>query len=396
MDETRNPFTPGAGTPPPELAGRQEILDRAEILLKRIQKGRPSKSILLTGLRGVGKTVLLNEINRMARDLDYQTVQIEAHENKSLPALLVPHLRSLLFALNRLEGTKEKVRRALAVLRSFVSSITITYDDIPIGIDIEPEKGTADSGDLEADLAELFVIVGEAAVSRNASIVLLLDELQYLQEKELSSLIMAMHKMQQEGLPVVLIGAGLPILPRLAGESKSYAERLFDFPEIGPLPEADAALAISDPIKDEGESVTPEAVAEVVRVTQGYPYFLQEWGYQLWNLAETSPIAINVVNTASRTTVARLDNNFFRVRYDRLTNGEKALLRAMAELGEGPYKMGDVADVMGLKVGSLSPRRAKLINKGMIYSPQHGEIAFTVPLFDDFMRRSMPDFPPKK
>ncbi|MDA0766352.1 MAG: ATP-binding protein [Verrucomicrobia bacterium] len=396
MDETRNPFTPGAGTPPPELAGRREILDRAEILLKRIKKGRPSKSILLTGLRGVGKTVLLNEINRMARDLDYQTVQVEAHENKSLPALLVPHLRSLLFALNRLEGTKEKVRRALAVLRSFVSSITITYDDIPIGIDIEPEKGTADSGDLEADLPELFVIVGEAAVSRNASIVLLLDELQYLQEKELSSLIMAMHKMQQEGLPVVLIGAGLPILPRLAGESKSYAERLFDFPEIGPLPEADAALAISDPIKDEGESVTPEAVAEVVRVTQGYPYFLQEWGYQLWNLAENSPIEIDVVNTASRTTVARLDKNFFRVRYDRLTNGEKTLLRAMAELGEGPYKMGDVADVMGLKVGSLSPRRAKLINKGMIYSPQHGEVAFTVPLFDDFMRRSMPDFPPKK
>ncbi|MDA1006501.1 MAG: ATP-binding protein [Verrucomicrobia bacterium] len=396
MDETRNPFTPGAGTPPPELAGRREILDRAEILLKRIKKSRPSKSILLTGLRGVGKTVLLNEINRMARDLDYQTVQVEAHENKSLPALLVPHLRSLLFALNRLEGTKEKVRRALAVLRSFVSSITITYDDIPIGIDIEPEKGTADSGDLEADLPELFVIVGEAAVSRNASIVLLLDELQYLQEKELSSLIMAMHKMQQEGLPVVLIGAGLPILPRLAGESKSYAERLFDFPEIGPLPEADAALAISDPIKDEGESVTPEAVAEVVRVTQGYPYFLQEWGYQLWNLAENSPIEIDVVNTASRTTVARLDKNFFRVRYDRLTNGEKTLLRAMAELGEGPYKMGDVADVMGLKVGSLSPRRAKLINKGMIYSPQHGEVAFTVPLFDDFMRRSMPDFPPKK
>lgn len=396
MDETRNPFTPGAGTPPPELAGRQDILSRADILLKRIQKGRPSKSLLLTGLRGVGKTVLLNEIHRQARNLGYQSIIVEAHENKSLPALLAPHLRSLLFALDRMEGAKEKVRRAFAVLRGFVSAIKITYEDIPIGIDIEPEKGTADSGDLETDLPALFVILGEAAVSRNASVVLLIDELQYLSEKELSSLIMAMHKMQQERLPVVLIGAGLPLLPRLAGESKSYAERLFDFPEIGPLPDEDAAMAISDPIEDECETITAEAVAEVVKVTHGYPYFLQEWGYQIWNLAEKSPINKTVVQTASATTVERLDRNFFRVRFDRLNNGEKTLLRAMAELGEGPYKMGDVADVLGLKVGSLSPRRAKMINKGMIYSPQHGEIDFTVPLFHDFMRRSIPDFTQKK
>jgi hypothetical protein len=185
-------------------------------------------------------------------------------------------------------------------------------------------------------------------------------------------------------------------LPKLAGESKSYAERLFDFPELGPLDPKDAALAISDPIADEGESIDAEAVSEVVKITQGYPYFLQEWGYQMWNLAEASPIGEDVVRRASQTTVARLDRNFFRVRFDRLTNGEKELLRAMAELGEGPYKMGDVAEVMKLQVGSLSPRRAKLINKGMIYSPQHGEIAFTVPLFDDFMRRSIPDFAPAK
>jgi hypothetical protein len=391
MKETLNPFTPGAGTPPPELAGRQEIIDQAEVVLKRIQRGRAAKSFLLTGLRGVGKTVLLNEINHLARQLDYQRIFVEAHENKSLVALIAPQLRSLLYALDRMEGAKEKVRRGLAVLRSFVSNVKLTYDDIPIGIDIEPEKGTADSGDLETDLPELFVIVGEAADSRNACVVILIDELQYFSGKELSSLIMAMHKMQQEGLPIVLIGAGLPMLPRLAGESKSYAERLFDFPEIGPLSEKDSALAISDPIEEEGESITSEAVAEIVRITQGYPYFLQEWGYQIWNLAKESPIDLDTVEKASSTTIKRLDKNFFRVRFDRLTNGEKGLLRAMAELGTGPYKVGDVAEIMNLKVASLSPRRAKLINKGMVYSPQHGDIDFTVPLFDDFMRRAIPE-----
>ncbi len=396
MDETNNPFSPGAGTPPPELAGRREILDRAEILLKRIRAGRSSKSMLLTGLRGVGKTVLLNEISRSAKEIGYQRILVEAHEAKSLPALLVPPLRSLLFSLDRMEGARDKVRRALAALRGFVGSIKMTFDDIPVGIDIEPEKGTADSGDLETDLPALFVIIGEAAASRNASVVLLIDELQYLGERELSSLIMGMHKMQQEGLPVVLIGAGLPLLPRLAGESKSYAERLFDFPEIGPLQDIDAGLAISDPIEAEGEKITRDAVDEVVRVTMGYPYFLQEWGYQVWNLAEGSPIGLEVVEEASLRTVERLDRNFFRVRFDRLANGEKDMLRAMAELGVGPYKLGDVAEVMGLKPNSLSPRRAKLINKGMTYSPAHGKIAFTVPLFDEFMRRSVPDFEKKR
>lgn len=396
MQETRNPFSPGAGTPPPELAGRQDILDQADVLLRRIQAGKSAKSLLLTGLRGVGKTVLLNEIHQIAKKLEYQSVLIEAHEGKSLPALLAPQLRALLHTLDRLEGAKEKIRRGLAVLRGFVSSVKLTYDDIPIGIDIEPEKGTADSGDLEADLPALFVILGEAAASRNAHLLLLIDELQYFSEKELSSLIMAMHKIQQERLPIVLIGAGLPVLPRLAGESKSYAERLFDFPDIGPLSPPDAAVAISGPIEDESESIDTAAVAEVVIVTQGYPYFLQEWGYQLWNLAESSPITRDIVERASDSTVARLDRNFFRVRFDRLTNSERDLLRAMAELGAGPHKMGDVADIMGLKVGSLSPRRAKLIHKGMIYSPQHGDIAFTVPLFDEFMRRAIPEFKSKK
>jgi hypothetical protein len=392
MKEISNPFSPGAGTPPPELAGRQDILEKASVLLQRVQKGRTAKSLLLTGLRGVGKTVLLNEINQIARGLGYHRIFVEAHEGKSLVALLAPQLRTLLYDLDRIEGAKDKVRRGLAVLRGFVGSVKLTYDDIPIGIDIDPEKGTADSGDLETDLPALFVVLGEAAASRGASLILLIDELQYFSEKELSSLIMAMHKVQQEGLPIVLTAAGLPVLPRLAGESKSYAERLFDFPDIGPLSESAATSAISGPIESEGEQITPNAVSEIVRMTQGYAYFLQEWGYQVWNLADVSPIPKDIVDMASKSTVARLDQNFFRVRFDRLTNGERELLRAMAELGPGPHKAGDVAEIMGLKVGSLSPRRAKLIHKGMLYSPQHGDIAFTVPLFDEFMRRAMPEW----
>ncbi len=392
MEELRNPFNPGAGTPPPELAGREEIIERANILLERIKLGRSSKSILLTGLRGVGKTVLLNEIRKKAEGKGYHDIFVEAHEDKSMVALLAPKLRTLLYELDRKEGAKELVRRGLSVLAGFVGSVKLTYGDIPIGIDIEPEKGTADTGDIESDLPELFVVIGKAAVSRHAYVVLLIDELQYFKEKELSSLIMAMHKMQQEQLPIVLIGAGLPTLPRLAGESKSYAERLFDFPIVGSLDPEDAAIAIQEPIEEEGEQITQAAIGRIVEVTQGYPYFLQAWGYQVWNRAIRSPIGSDVIEEATEITTSRLDEAFFRVRFERLTNGEKTFLRAMAELGTGPYKMGDVADVMDVQVTSLSPRRATLINKGMVYSPQHGEIAFTVPLFDEFMKRAMPEF----
>ena len=396
MNELYNPFTPGAGTPPPELAGRKDIIDQATILLQRVQAGRASRSLLLTGLRGVGKTVLLNEINRIAKGLDYQRILTEAHENKSLPALLVPELRNLLYSLDRMEGAKHVIRRGMAVLAGFVGSVKLTYGDIPVGIDIEPEKGTADSGDIEVDIPHLFTVLGEAAASRKTTVVLLIDELQYLKEKELSALIMGMHKIQQERLPIVLIGAGLPILPRLAGESKSYAERLFDFPYVGSLNSEDAVIAIRGPIVNEGENITDEAVEEIVEITGGYPYFLQAWGYQVWNHAAASPITVDAVRAATEATTKRLDENFFKVRFDRLTKSEKDFLRAMAEMGAGPYNMSDVADVMGLKVKSLSPRRSQLIHKGMVYSPQHSEIDFTVPLFDEFMRRAMPELKPKK
>lgn len=392
MDKIRNPFSPGAGSPPPELAGRDGILEQASVLLGRVRARRPEKSLLLTGLRGVGKTVLLNEIERLAQRDGYRTILVEAHEGKPLAVLLAPHLRRLLFELDRLAGAGNKARRGLAVLKSFISAVRITVGEIDIGVDIEPEQGSADSGDLEVDLPSLFSAVAEAAEERGVAVAILIDEIQYFGSSELSALIMAMHKMQQRQLPLVLIGAGLPILPGLAGESRSYAERLFNFPNVGPLAEPDAAKAIREPIEVSGEAIEPDALHEIYRLTRGYPYFLQEWGYQAWNHAESSPITLRVVKDTTALVEQRLDENFFRVRFNRLTPREKTFLRAMAHLGAGPYRTSDIADVLGVKITTLGPVRANLIRKGMIYSPAHGDMAFTVPLFDEFMRRTIPEF----
>ena len=392
MDKIKNPFSPGAGSPPPEMAGRDAILEHARVLLGRVRAKRPEKSLLLTGLRGVGKTVLLNDIERMAIDAGYRTLLVEAHEGKPLAVLLAPHLRRLLFDLDRLAGAGNKAKRGIAVLKSFIGAINIKVGDFDIGLDIEPESGSADSGDLEVDLPSLFTAVAEAAEERQVAVAILIDEIQYFSTAELSALIMAMHKMQQRQLPLVLIGAGLPILPGLAGESKSYAERLLSFPDVGPLPESDAFTAIQEPIRAAGESIEPEALQEIYRMTQGYPYFLQEWGYQAWNHAVTSPITVQDVRESSALVSKRLDENFFRVRFDRLTPREKNYLRAMAELGQGPYRTGDVADKLNVKINTLGPVRASLIKKGMVFSPSHGDMAFTVPLFDEFMRRAMPNF----
>lgn len=394
MDRITNPFSPGAGAPPPELAGRDAILLQAQVLFGRVKARRPEKSILMTGLRGVGKTVLLNEMERMAGTAGYRTILIEAHEDKSLALLLIPQLRRLLFELNRLAGAGEKVRRGLAVLKSFISGIRVSVEGYEFGLDIDSEQGAADSGDLEIDMPNLFLAVAEAADERRTPIAILIDEIQYLRPPELSALIMAMHKMQQQQLPLVLVGAGLPILPGLAGESKSYAERLFSFPDIGPLSETESALAIKEPIESAGESIEDAALKEIFRLTKGYPYFLQEWGYQAWNQAERSPITAAIVQESTNLVEHRLDENFFRVRFNRLTPSEKNYLRAMAELGAGPYRTAEIAETLGVKINTVGPVRARLIKKGMIYSPSHGDMAFTVPLFNEFMKRAIPEFPP--
>jgi len=388
MNPIKNPFSPGAGSPPPELVGRDPILDQARILLGRIKIGRSEKSLLLTGLRGVGKTVLLNEIERMALLETYQVVSFEAHENKPLGPLVAAHLRPLLFELDRMAGVGDKAKRGLRVLRSFLGGLKVTYQDVTISLDIDPEEGAADSGDLEMDLPSLFVAVAEAAQERRTAIAVLIDEVQYFNQKELGALIMAMHKVQQRQLPLLLIGAGLPILPGLAGNSKSYAERLFGFPNVGALSELETEKALQEPALSEHVAFDSAALKEIYRLTKGYPYFLQEWGYQCWNQARQSPIGLSVVRTATSTVLSRLDENFFRVRFDRLTPSVKNFLKAMAELGPQEQRIGDIANKLGVKVTSLGPVRAKLISKGMVYSPTYGDLAFTVPLFDEFMLRA--------
>ncbi|MDA8137947.1 MAG: ATP-binding protein [Desulfobacteraceae bacterium] len=392
MDKIKNPFSPGAGSPPPELAGRDAILEQARVLFGRIKEKRPEKSILMTGLRGVGKTVLLNEMEQMAIHNGYRTILLEAHEDKKLSLLIIPELRRLLFGLDRIAGAGDKVRRGISVLKSFIGGVKLSVGEVEFGLDIDAERGSADSGDLETDLPNLFAAVAEAAEERRTCIAILIDEIQYLNSSELSALIMAMHKMQQKQYPLLLVGAGLPILPGMAGESKSYAERLFNFPDIGPLSKEESARAIREPIESAGEKIHEQALIDIFHLTNGYPYFLQEWGYQAWNHAKFSPITTLIIKEATSMVEQRLDENFFRVRFNRLTPREKTYLRAMAQIGTGPYRTADIAESLGAKLSTLGPVRASLIKKGMIYSPAHGDMAFTVPLFDAFMRRTMPAF----
>lgn len=392
MDPVRNPFAPGAGSPPPQLAGRQELLRQAETALLRVSQRRHAQSLILTGLRGVGKTVLLNRIHTFAAEQHYDAVLIEAHEEKSLPELIVPTLRSILFRLDQMGGVNEKVKRAFRVFRSFLGTVKFKSGGFELTLDVDPELGSADSGDLETDLPVLITAVAEAAGARGRSVALLVDELQYFSETELSGLIMGMHRVSQLQLPMILLGAGLPQIAGIAGKSKSYAERLFEFAALGPLSEQDAMTAIEEPITRENEKIHPDATRAIVDASQGYPYFLQEWAYECWNTADKSPITLKDVQVATQKVIHKLDNSFFRVRLDRLTPSEKRYLRAMAERGPGPHRSGDVAETLGVKVSSVAPTRSSLIRKGMVYSPSHGDTAFTVPMFDEFLKRQMPVF----
>lgn len=388
MDRRRNPFAPGAGAPPPELAGRDELMERAAVALARVRAGRAARSLILYGLRGVGKTVLLTTMWNAAEDEGMIVVSIEAPENRSLPGILVPALRASLLRLDRIKRATAGVTRALRALAGF-AKLKLRYDDLEVALDFDPEPGLADSGDLDADLADLLVAVGEAARERETAVVLAIDELQYVPEAQLAALIAALHRASQRQLPITMIAAGLPQLLGQMGEAKSYAERLFEFVPIGALDPASAADALRLPVEREGEHIDDDAIAAIVADTEGYPYFLQEWGKHSWDVAEASPIDAADVAAARTLALAELDASFFRVRFDRLTPKEKTYLRAMAELGTGPHRSGDIADRLGVKVTSVAPVRNSLIEKGMLYSPSHGDTAFTVPLFDAFMRRMM-------
>ena len=389
MNPVSNPYAPGAGTPPPELAGRDDLREKVRIALQRTRVGKPAKSVLMVGLRGVGKTVLLDQLRTDAEELGIQTLRTEAPESRSLPALLAPQLRQALIRLSRSARARDLADRGMRALAGFLK-LKYQFDDIVLSLEAEPEPGLADSGDLEQDLIALLEVVGAAASAHENALAIFIDELQYVDEDQLGILITALHRTAQRKLPIVLVGAGLPQLRARTGRAKSYAERLFDFPVIGPLEPDAARLAIRKPANDEGVELEAHALDAIVEATQGYPYFLQEWGKHVWNVAEQTPITLSDVEAATEAAVASLDESFFRVRVDRLTSNEKRYLRAMSELGPGPHRSGDVAGVLDRKVTALGPTRAGLIHKGMIWSPSHGDTAFTVPLFDEFMRRIMP------
>ncbi len=389
MDRRRNPYAPGAGLQPPELAGRDRLLDDAAIDMDRVLDRRPTKGMVMLGLRGVGKTVLLNRLYDTAGAKGLQTVKIEAPEDGRLPQLLAPELRRILYALDRKKAAGRSLRAAMTVLRNFASAFKLKHGDMEFGVEAAP--GRADSGNLEQDLPHLLMAVAEAAADRESAIGIFIDEIQYLSANELAAVIVTCHETAQRNLPLLFVGAGLPQMAALAGNAKSYAERLFDYPQIGPLDPEAARIALVKPAAGEGTSFDDDAVRAILDAARSYPYFIQEWGAHVWNAAPASPITSGVVQAVTPGVVDHLDANFFRVRFDRLTTLQQKYLRAMAELGPGPHRTGDIATALGVETAAaVATVRRDLVNKGMVWSRRHGETSFTVPMFDSFMKRQMP------
>lgn len=382
-----NPYTPNAGARPPALVGRDAELEAFDVLLDRLRRGHTEQSMLITGLRGVGKTVLLTSFEERARERDWTTVEAEITKNTEFGARMAHLVRRALLQLAPKARWKDRAARAASVLKSF--QITVAPDgSLSAGLDVDAAEGLADSGQLADDLTDLLVALGEAAREHDSGVVFLLDEVQFLALVELEALISALHKTVQRQLPITLVGAGLPQLPRLAGEAKSYAERLFKFPRIGELSGSQARKALSEPAARLGVAYESDALAAVVDYTEGYPYFLQEYGNILWNQADGSPITLADVTDSQPAVEEKLDGSFFRVRAERTTELELRYLRAMAELGPDPQQAKDVAALLGRTSEQMGPTRSRLIEKGLLYTPGHGLAAFTVPQFDRFMRRT--------
>jgi len=382
-----NPYTPNAGARPPALVGRDEELEAFAVLLSRLLNGRTEQSMLITGLRGVGKTVLLTKFEEMAREARWITVEAEITNGSDFGDRMANLARRALLQVAPRARWKKRAARAAAVLRSF--QLTFRSDgSVSAGFEVEPAEGLADSGRLDEDLTDVFVALGEAAQEHGTGVVFLLDEVQFLDSLEFEALIAAIHKTVQRQLPITLVGAGLPQLPRLAGEAKSYAERLFKFPRIGRLSEEAARVALADPAERLGVRFDPDALAAVVAYTEGYPYFLQEYGNALWNGTEAAPVSAADVTLSQAAVEAKLDGGFFRVRIERTSELEQRYLRAMAESGPQPQRAKDVAGLLDRTSEQLAPIRARLIEKGLLYTPGRGLAAFTVPQFDRFMRRT--------
>lgn len=393
MDPRRNPYTPNAGARPPALVGRDDQIEAFDILLHRLELGRPQQSMIVTGLRGVGKTVLLGAFRDKAIERGWATVEAEVSKNSDFADRMSRHARRALLSLSPSEKWKDRARNAAAVLKSF--SLTFNPDgSVATGFDVGPAAGRADSGDLADDLTDLLVALGEAAQEQGSGVVFLFDEVQFLSVIEFEALIAGLHRTVQRALPITLVAAGLPQIPKLAGEAKSYSERLFTFPRIGRLSDADAALALTVPAMEEEVSFTPDAVLAIIDYTEGYPYFIQEFGKIVWDQAVQSPIARYDVLDAVPLVEDKLDESFFRVRAERTTPLELQYMRAMAELGSGAHKAGEVAELLNRSSEQLGPTRSSLIEKGLLYTPGHGLAAFTVPQFDRYMKRNHPLDPP--
>jgi hypothetical protein len=392
MDPLDNPYTPNAGATPPVVVGRDDEQRSFDLLLARLEKGRTEQSMIITGLRGVGKTVLLREFHKKAAARRWATVDIEVskHDNDDFRRQLAREFRSALLRISPKARWGDKAKRVAGVIKSF--TIAIDPDGrITAGLDTEATEGVADSGDLVIDLSEMLIALGEAAKDHNTGVVLLLDEIQFLAREQLEAVVAAIHKTVQFQLPITMVGAGLPQIAELAGEAKSYAERLFKFPQIGILSEDEANAALNEPATEEGAAFEDGALELAALVTGRYPYFIQELGYAVWPLAADNRIRRSDIVNAQQVYEEKLDSSFFRVRLDRATELEQAYLRAMAELGPEPQLAGDVARLLSRSSQQCAPTRSTLIEKGLLYTPSHGYAAFTVPHFDQFMRRSVPD-----
>lgn len=400
MRAVSNPYTPNAGAEPVAVVGRDDQLQSFDLLLERIARGRTEQSMLITGLRGVGKTVLLGQCRdkALARDWVVMEAEMSKHKEDEFRRDIASRLRTSLLHLSPRARWTERFHHAAAVLTSFNVSGNAVEGTWSLGMDVTPAEGFADHGDLSMDLTDAFIALGEAARERERGVVLLFDEIQYVTSPQLEALIEALHKMVQRKLPITLVGAGLPQIAELAGDAKSYAERLFKFPVIGNLSPVDAKTALSEPAREEGADYTASALDLAVEITGGYPYFIQELGYAVWTVAAGPVVTAGDIRDAVPSYEAKLDSSFFRVRIDRATELQRAYLRAMAELGPVPQKAGDVAHLMGRTSTSLGPTRAELINMGLLYAPEHGYAAFTVPHFDRFLIRTIPTLqvPPRR
>jgi hypothetical protein len=383
MDPIANPYTPNAGSRPPELAGRDAELRQFEILTGRLKRGASEQSMIVKGLRGVGKTVLLNAFENQAESQDFLTYYHELTPESVLAQEITRDCEKALTRLSVSERMGNKIRESLRHMRT----IRLTG---PEGFGLEVDLKGADEGDVTSDLTDVFLQLGEAATSKNRGVVFLLDEIQFADETHFRALISALHRATQRNLPITIAAAGLPQIPRLTGEARSYAERLFTFPTIGNLDDEAARAALTEPARHQSVEVAPEAVARALAWTAGYPFFIQQLGKHAWNAAQESPISLADVETAIPSAREALDSSLYEVRVQRATPAERRYMRAMAELGSGPYRSGAVGNKLGKSSAALSQLRDRLIGKGLIYATEDfGHLDFSVPRFDEFMRRYM-------